>query len=409
MELWKIWLALGAVLLVMPFLPGCSDPPGNGYGEVSEGDSAGIRIVTHPPGRFSDTVAPEPLLTIGQEGVPEYEFFRIQQVGALASGNIVVANGGTHELRFFDPTGRHIRTVGGPGEGPAEFGFLSTFWILPGDTMAVVDPRRRRLAYFDSAGTLVRGQSFAQDLTTQPPDSERPCIFPGLMGLLSDGTRVTSGWGCMMFQGTEGRRPTVLPVYLVQSGRKELIREFSASWVWERADPEGAEGPYSLIPLSAGLTREVSGNRVFVSEGSEFEIDIFDGQGRHVGSFREDTLPPRVTAEDRERYIRERAGTRRPHPNDVPFPHRFGAYLSLMRAHEGDLWARRYSRPGDTLQHWVVFSPDGLEIRRIVLPDFRMESVRDGKLYGHRSDSLGIQTVVVLDGSHVGKSRGEGM
>jgi hypothetical protein len=137
---------------------------------VAVADSAGVRIVTHPGGPFLDTVPMEPVLSIGREGDPDYEFFRVQQVSTLASGNIVVANGGTSELRFYGPDGTFVRRAGRQGGGPAEFGFLSTVYLRPGDTLAVMDSRRRRLAYFDSAGTFVRGESFGEGLEAFTPD-----------------------------------------------------------------------------------------------------------------------------------------------------------------------------------------------------------------------------------------------
>jgi hypothetical protein len=349
-------------------------------------------------GPFTDTVPPEPFLTIGEEGELDYEFFWIGEVGALASGNVVVANGGTHELRFYDSNGKFIRTVGRQGEGPAEFGFLSTFRMRPGDTIAVFDTRRRRIVLFDSAGTLVRGQSYAQDLTDQSPDGQYPCVFPGLMGVLADGTRVTSGWGCMSFQGTDGKRPSMLPVTLVRDGGKVPVQTFAASWVWERGGTDDLREQMSPIPFIGNLTYAVGPDRLYFSEGTEYEIKIFDGEGRLVGMLREDAVPPEVTDADRQAYVETQAETPRPYREDVPFPSRFGSYSALRLSHEGDLWAQRLTAPGDSLQYWVVFSPDGREVRRVVVPDIRVETIRDGLVYGHRSDSLGIQTVVVLDG-----------
>jgi hypothetical protein len=367
---------------------------------VTVRDSAGVQILTYPPGDFSDTISPVPLLTIGQEGEPDYEFFRLGTAASLASGNVVVANGGTHELRFYGPDGEHVRTVGRRGGGPAEFGFLSTLWVRPGDTLAVLDPNRRRVVFFDSAGTLVRGDSYAGDLTDQQPESAGPCVFPGLMGLLGDGARVTSEWGCMMFQGRDGKRPTALPVEIVRPEGRENVDIFTAMWVWERASPANPRDLYSPIPFLGRFVFAIGQDRIYISEGMDLEIKIFDAHGRHVGLLREDTVPPRVTDADRDAYVEEQAATPRPLPADVPFPDRFGSYSELLLSFEGDLWARRYPRPGDEVQYWVVFPQGGQEARRVVMPDLSVRSVRDGRIYGHRSDTLGIQTVIVLDAGH---------
>lgn len=384
------------LVLLLPLASACSGGDPARPPDVTERDSAGVVILTHPDGPFTDTVSSVPLLAIGQEGDPEYEFFRIGTAASLASGNIVVANGGTHELRFYDPSGEHIRTVGRRGEGPAEFGFLSTLWIGPGDTILVLDSTRRRIVYFDSAGALVRGQSYAQDLTSESPDSQNPCAFPGLMGLFEDGTRVVSGWGCMQLLGSDGRRPTTGPIDLVRGSERVNVGTFPATWVWERANPENPRDFFSLIPFSRRMTYVIGSDRLFVSEGADLEVKIFGSHGGLIGLLREDALPPRVSAADREAYVEDQAATPRPHPEDVPFPDRFGSYSQLLLSHEGELWAQRVPRPMDSLQHWVVFSKDGREIRRVLLPDVRVGSVRHGRIVGTVSDTLGIETVVVL-------------
>lgn len=371
-------------------------------------DSAGIRIVTHPGGEFTDTVPPEPLLTVGREGEENYEFFRLNTVVGLASGNVVAANGGTHELRFFSPEGEHIRTVGRRGEGPGEFGFLSAVWVRAGDTLMVRDARRRRVVVFDSSGTLVRGASYAGDLPTESPRAQGPCVFPGLMGVLADGTRVISGWGCMMLEGSAGRRPTRLPITLVgvgsdvdpgqSPGEWEVdVGEFTANWVWETGSSDDPRNLYARIPFSGLLAWAVGPEAIYLADLGSYEIRVYDGRGRLNRILREDAEPPRVTVAHREAYLAEQEAMDRPHPAEAPFPDRFGSYETFVVSHGGNLWARHVTPPGVEGERWVVFPADGGPLRRVILPDITVESVRDGRIYGHRSDSLGIQTVVVLD------------
>ncbi len=116
-----------------------------------------------------------------------------------------------------------------------------------------------------------------------------------------------------------------------------------------------------------------------------------------VAIFRELGATAEVTAEDRRRYIADRAESGTPHPDDVPFQERFGAYSTLEVSHEGDVWALRHSRPGTRGQKWTVYSPEGEVVRRVVLPDeIIVRSIRGGRLYGTRTDDLGLQTVVVF-------------
>lgn len=82
-----------------------------GVSQVVVRDSAGVRIVQNG---YSGQPVPEnwrlseqPLLEIGGlEARPGHDLFRVVGALLLADGTIVVANAGSHELRFYDGTGR---------------------------------------------------------------------------------------------------------------------------------------------------------------------------------------------------------------------------------------------------------------------------------------------------------------
>src|SRR5688500_8692279 len=66
-------------------------------------------------------VAERPLLDIGKaEAEPQYELSQVRGMLRLADGTIVVANQ-QNELRYYDKTGKYIRTAGRKGDGPGEF------------------------------------------------------------------------------------------------------------------------------------------------------------------------------------------------------------------------------------------------------------------------------------------------
>lgn len=385
-------MLLGTIVTLC--MPACDEAQEPSAGAVTVVDSAGIRIVSHRAGPFLDTVPLEPVLSIGREGDPDYEFFRVRQVSPLASGNVVVANGGTSELMFYGPDGEYLRRVGRRGEGPSEFGFLTTVYTRAGDTLTVRDPRRRRLVHFDSSGTFVRGESFAEELTSASPTSM--CVFPGLRGLLADGTRLTAGWGCMEFTGADGVRPTMTTIVLARGERRDTIGRFNTNNVWERAGGRGRDA-FDLIPFSHVMGWATGRDRVFISQGFDYSVLVYDSTATLTHIFREELTPPPVTGEDRDRYVRELRAQEREHPDDVPFPDRFAAYRRLMVSHEGELWARWADRPTEEMTRWTVYSADGRTIRRVVLPEIEIHAIRDGRIYGHTESELGIQTIVVLE------------
>ena len=67
-------------------------------------------------------VSDEPIVSIG--GADEREGYLLHRVvGAtrLGDGRIVIANGSTLQLRYYDPEGNHLFDAGGEGDGPGEF------------------------------------------------------------------------------------------------------------------------------------------------------------------------------------------------------------------------------------------------------------------------------------------------
>lgn len=116
------------------------------------------------PGVFG--IAAEPLLTMGvSDGDPRLMFNLVHSARRQADGTLLVADGGSREVRWFAADGTPLRVAGRRGEGPGEFrGPLS---LLPwaGDTVAVLDHDQRRLTLFGGSGEVVRTH------TDSPADS----------------------------------------------------------------------------------------------------------------------------------------------------------------------------------------------------------------------------------------------
>ena len=75
------------------------------------------------------TVGPE-LLRIGaNDALPGHSLFRVRMAIADPDGRVLVADGGTNEVRIFDASGTLVATLGGSGQGPAEFRMLSAIWL----------------------------------------------------------------------------------------------------------------------------------------------------------------------------------------------------------------------------------------------------------------------------------------
>jgi hypothetical protein len=98
-------------------------------------------------------------IRLGDFDDPTIGFSRISGVDVDDDGNIYVLEGLDRQIRVYTPGGELLRRIGGPGDGPGEFGSIPRFGVI-GDTVWTNDLQAGRLALFDRAGNvLVTGRT----------------------------------------------------------------------------------------------------------------------------------------------------------------------------------------------------------------------------------------------------------
>ena len=91
-----------------------------------------------------------PLVSIGTEdGSPAELLAGAYSALLLRDSSIVIANNGTHEIRIFDHTGQHLRTVGRVGSGPGEFRSYLVAYFDDRGAVAVYDHGGQRVTTYD--------------------------------------------------------------------------------------------------------------------------------------------------------------------------------------------------------------------------------------------------------------------
>ncbi|NIQ57254.1 MAG: hypothetical protein GWN71_28870, partial [Gammaproteobacteria bacterium] len=90
-----------------------SEPTGRAAVEIR--DSADVRIVENPAtaeaGAWHLTDSPRVEIG-GLEDDPNQQVYQVWDAVRLTDDRIVVVNGGTHELRFYDASGRFMQSAG---------------------------------------------------------------------------------------------------------------------------------------------------------------------------------------------------------------------------------------------------------------------------------------------------------
>lgn len=382
----------GLVFLVACVPGGDSSFTGNGYTGFLRRDSAGIAIAVTPGseartalGWAMDTV---PDLQIGIAGTssghgtaqPWYEFNRIGGVRQLSDGRVVVVDGGSREVRFFDSRGQFLHRFGGKGRGPGEFGGSPVLVnAFQRDSLLIFDPRPVRFHFLspDADGyRLVRPATWSG--ATPPVGFISPNVLVGLMHL---------------------HRPTTTGVYEVPlvyawihiaTGKRTLVDSFTVrpQYTVEFVNSIAYGG---LIPFSSRPSAAVTRNGALVTDGALPEIKEYDIEGQLTRIIRVDEPRRRIMNTDIQRYVEV---TGKPTYPEIPIPELMPAFESLLVDDEGWLWAKVYEWDPARRPEWVGFDPDGQAHGSIRMPvGFRVQQIAGDFVLGVWTNELDVEYV----------------
>ena len=354
--------------LAAAVLSGCGAASDTAAG-FTRTDSAGITLaVTEgslgraPLPWLQDTV---PDLTIGESGGDErYVFDRIGGVTTTADGRLLVVDGGTAELRFYDATGQHLITRGGQGSGPGEFTAPRYLHRVGGDSLLFFDTRRRHFTIYSADADGFR--EFGGDLP-------RPARAGSIRGVVGD-KLVGSVGGELPF--TDGLSSSSSAVKLVDLSTANTDTLLKAPVQFFRTTIAGVpyllESPWTFRPAVAVTDSLFYGSLPGGARVAEYQPD---GSLRRLMRLAEPPLT--VTPERFEAVLDEIVGDHREEGaadarrgyEELGVGDPVPAFDRLLTDDVGWVWSRihqpRYRMP----EEWMVFSPEGRAAGVLSFPD----------------------------------------
>ena len=366
--------------------------------------SNGARVITYPAGarpRARWNVEPRALVRIGgAEAEGPKELAQVLGVARLADGRIVIADGGSTELRVFSPTGDFMRAIGRKGQGPGEFDGIQSM-MRSADTLVVHD-RQSRLQVYTPDGTLLR--SYARPL------------FPGRgvlswPGMLSDGSGIVQGVDPV--RDSVSDRVTATASLGIRSPTNTEARAFTTIPVFERVRRGGRQ-----VALFLGAVSRVAvmGQRVCAGYAIRWEVQCFDRAGKPLSRTVRSVEPGRVTDADKEEFRKGYAAANRGLAPDrlraaldaFHFADERSAFGRFVPSPTGELWVgefialesfipgRRGTVTPEKPSTWSVLGTDGTWIADVTLPA-RFSLLDAGRDYvaGIELDADDVETVVV--------------
>lgn len=346
------------------------------------------------PGGTPLEIDAEARLTVGTvEGEPAEQFHRVVTPFLLPDGRLVVPVAGASEIRVFGPDGRHVSRLGGPGEGPGEFGSLNAAWPR-GDTIEAFDGDLRRITrFFPDGGTGVVELGGARPAHMAVP------------GTLPEGWVLSGVAG-----GGFGRRDEMVVDRFALDGthRNEIARVEGMA----RVRTAVSTGP---DPLSPKPVFSVHGGEVYVAETLTPTIRVLDPAGaleREITWAHEPSVSPeaafaRVVDEAVARAGPDEAAETRRRLEAFPIRDAVSAFWHFIVDDEGFVWVRPFEPAEHSLVlgglrragpggNWAIFSPGGKRVASVDAPEhLELRAVTSDAVVGVRRNDLGVEFVEV--------------
>ena len=364
-------------------------------------DSAGVRVVTNygaggPIPRWE--VEATPRLSVGSnEGEVATRLFRVADALRLADGGVLIADGGSGEIRHFGADGRHIRSFGGLGDGPGEFRRVSALSLGDADELVIYDRGLHRVTRYGIDGTF-RG-SYQVGL----PEADGRTLFP--TRLLAQGATLVGREGQDLSSGPSlgvtrdtARWVRVHPA----SDSAEVIVSVPGSWSVQ-FEVQGQRF-YRVAPLTPRPSWDLQGATLYVSPGATFEIRVIDldegTQGIWRRSVQREQADEAVISSWEAGFEQTAAlpASERPRLLDfydaMPYPDSLPAYSDLHADPLGYLWAERFHHEYDPERLWDVYSGVGEFMGTVELPaGLWVLEIGEDYVLGIHYDDLGVEYV----------------
>jgi len=339
-----------------------------------------------------------------------YTLSRVVGAQRLADGRVVIADRFAHGLRMYTSAGEYLARAGAEGPGPEEFQAIRGLGRCEQDHIVAFD-----------LGWVAR--VYDQELQFLGPRRiDVPELSSGAYQLACapSGVFLVSGWGSVA-EGTVGLYEATAPVLLLRGDT--IIHHFGSRLSSERvgvatdgdgsADPHysgGASGPH---PLGRQMAMAVGPDRVYLGDGTDYSVEVFDLSGSPLEPIRWTGPNLRISDEDMRAFEANRVAglSERQKPamrraiQELPRLENFPAYDKLMVGQGRRLWVRSFLRPRDEDRAWWVFGEQSSMLAVVRLPRSMrlLEAGSDYVLVVER-DSLGVETVrlMFLEGPGVG-------
>lgn len=346
-------------------------------------------------------LSPEPVLTIGEDGTDTGEFQRITGMTRTATGQIVVANSGTNEVRVFSAAGQLVKSLSRSGQGPGEFQNMR--WVgRSGDSLYLFDSASLRLSTFTVTDGFVRASAVPRVV-----DDAR--VYP--TARFSNGDFLVQP---IRARSSTRQYPDGVFRDSAHAGILRPTQPDSIKWIgpfpfmsWLAHKPIGLSSDPAVDLYRFGPTARwvVWGNLVWIGDGASSEITLYDKSGEVSSAVRlpwtprpyDKTAFERAATKQLSEYAAEKRNTFTLAEYSTKYlPHFEPTFKQFLVSPEGHLWVERFHFDAATPGEAVVMTRTGTMVAQITIPgNFEPQEIGSDYVLGIKRNGDGVETVAM--------------
>jgi len=324
-----------------------------------------------PEGKMSKVTFKEEF-SIGEGEFDEDMFAELTSMDVDSDGNIYILDRKEKKVKIFDSAGKFVKKFGEEGQGPGEMYVPVSIQLTHNDEVVIGDAGNQRLAFFSLEGEFLREMSTAAKATALALpmiDSQGNIIGQELVPVPDESK---------LFRE-------------VRKYDSELNTLFTIASIDNTNLIQGKINPFQVV-ISYQLGKE---NSIYISNPDEYEIKVFNSEGKPVKRILKDYESVGVTEKEKEEFF-ERVGEVPAQVKDrIEFPKVYPPYQNFTLDEEWRLFVRTFEKGKEEGEFFLdVFDIEGRYIAKIPLKaEPRVWKAK--KLYAVEEDEDGFQILKV--------------
>jgi hypothetical protein len=339
----------------------------------------GVTVISNgkkptPPKGQSATLKLAEEQTFGLGENPDEAFSEVAAFVVDAAGTVFGLDSKDRRIKVFDPSGKFLRQIGKPGQGPGELGMPANVQLTNDNNLMITDATNGKLSIFKLSGEHVKDVSTAGRLGFVSMSLDAQGNFLGQEMGLSPGDN-------KMYFEIKKFDPSLKPLFTLDK------IEFAVPL-------PGSGTKINAMDMIRIYQFDRSGN-ILLGSSNAYEIKVYSPEGKLIRTIQKDYSPEKITQQDIDEMLERLSGipTGAQVKDLISFPESFPPFQYFFIDDHGRLYVRTYAK-GKAKGEWMVdvFDPEGRFIAQFITKsDLRL--IKGGKAYGVEETDDGFRVI----------------